>query len=507
MTFGLRRLEVLPERIRLRVDVRYIGAVVAVAAVYFGAALAGNALRFTGNVDAVWPPAGVGIAALYLFGMRLWPGVLIGDLLADSPHHLPLISSVGQTAGNMAEAVVTVALLNRVLGRRSPFSRLEDLARFTGIVLLGTAISATMGCISLRAGGVISFHAIPRVWRTWWLGDSCGALLIVPFAIAWLRPQRTDATRRRPYEVAACAITLLILSELALSTSHPLIYLVFPGIVWATVRFGPRGGTLAVLASAVLAISETARSNGAFAVHSISMETLSIQLYIAAAIATTLTLTAMMVERRAFARTLAESRSRLIESAEIERSQLERNLHDGAQQRLSALAIRLRAAGSTAADEGATSFMLHAGQELERAIDELRELARGIHPTLLSRFGLATALESVAARSTLEVAIDLDLPEARLEPSLETTAYYLVAEALANTQRHSHATRASIQVSVVEHVLFAAVADNGIGNALERPNSGLRGLRDRVEGVGGSFWVTSPAGGGTIVSARIPFLG
>jgi signal transduction histidine kinase len=209
------------------------------------------------------------------------------------------------------------------------------------------------------------------------------------------------------------------------------------------------------------------------------------------------------MERRSFARTLAESRSRLIESAEIARSQLERNLHDGAQQRLSALAIRLRAAGSLDVSDQTISFMLHAGAELERAIDELRELARGIHPHLLSQFGLQTALESVCARSTVEVTLDIELP-GRLNPSVETTAYYFVAEALTNTQRHAHATQATVRIAASDNVATVLVGDNGVGGASEASGSGLRGLRDRIEGVGGTFSLHSPPSGGTVLSARIP---
>lgn len=505
MTVHVPRYEAL-ERERWRLDAPYVGAIVAVAAVYFGSALAGNALKFTGNVDAVWPPAGVGIGALYLFGLRLWPGVLIGDIMADfiPAHSLPVVSNIGQTAGNMLEAIVPAILLARYLGRRSPFNRLEDLSLFAGIVVLGTAISATIGVVSLRVGGVISVHSIPTVWRTWWLGDSCGALLLVPLALAWLRPNPDDSQRRTRFEMAACGLTLVLLSFFALDATHPLIYLVFPAIVWATVRFGPRGGTLAVLVASAVSIWETAKTHGAFALHSITAETLAIQLYIAAAIATTLTLTAMLMERRAFARTLAESRTRLIESAEIERSQLERNLHDGAQQRLSALAIRLRAAGSLDTSDQTIAFMLHAGDELERAIDELRELARGIHPTLLSRFGLRTALESVCARATIRVTLDLVLPDARLDPSIETTTYYFVAEALTNTQRHADATTATVRVSATDELVTVLVGDNGVGGAVETEGSGLRGLRDRVEGVGGTFSLLSPPGSGTVLSARIP---
>src|SRR3954453_8635170 len=164
MTVHLPRLEAVAERERWRLDGIYVASVAAVALVYFAAALGGNALKFTGNVDAVWPAAGVGIAALYLFGLQLWPGVLIGDIMADfiPGHSLPVISNLGQTAGNMLEAIIPAILLARYLGRRSPFNRVEDLTLFAALIALGTAISATVGVISLRAGGVIDVQNSPQ---------------------------------------------------------------------------------------------------------------------------------------------------------------------------------------------------------------------------------------------------------------------------------------------------------------------------------------------------------
>ncbi len=137
MTAHLSHFEAREERERWRLNGPYVGAVLALATLYVLAAIAGNVLKFTGNVDAVWPPAGVAIGGLYLLGLRLWPAVLIGDILADllPMHTLPLISNIGQTAGNMLEAVIPAMLLAWYLGRRSPFNRLEDLALFAAIIL------------------------------------------------------------------------------------------------------------------------------------------------------------------------------------------------------------------------------------------------------------------------------------------------------------------------------------------------------------------------------------
>jgi signal transduction histidine kinase len=209
-------------------------------------------------------------------------------------------------------------------------------------------------------------------------------------------------------------------------------------------------------------------------------------------------------ERRLFSRRLAEARTRLSESAEIERRRLERNLHDGAQQRLSALSIRLRSATLLGEPDQYVSVMHRAGEELDLALEELRELARGIHPTLLTRFGLAIAVDAVAARSTIDVRVDINLGGGRLDSLVESTVYYLVTEAVSNAQRHSHASHASIRIAREGEMVLVTIRDDGVGGAVERADGGLSGLRDRIEGIGGSFAITSSVGVGTTVLAGIP---
>src|SRR5262249_270273 len=174
---------------------RYAGTVLLVALVYFVSALAGNSLKFTGNVDAIWPPAGVAIAAVYILGVRVWPGILIGDLLAAYPPHLPAFASVGQTAGNMLEAIVPAILLARYM-RRSPLANLDALAILVLCIMAGTALSATIGGLSLLAGGVTDLDDFATVWRTWFLGDTCGALLIVPLVLAWMEKPEPHIPKR-----------------------------------------------------------------------------------------------------------------------------------------------------------------------------------------------------------------------------------------------------------------------------------------------------------------------
>ncbi|HEX6703025.1 MAG TPA: PAS domain S-box protein [Gaiellaceae bacterium] len=186
-----------------------------------------------------------------------------------------------------------------------------------------------------------------------------------------------------------------------------------------------------------------------------------------------------------------ESRARIVAAADEARKRLERNLHDGAQQRLVALLLRLRAGVL----EGAVD-------ELGAAIEELRELARGIHPEVLTRRGLAAALRVVAARSP--VPVDLEAPPERFDEQVEATAYYVVSEALANVAKYARATRVSVRVRADGDRLLVEVADDGVGGADAYGGSGLRGLGDRLAALDGELSVESPAGAGTRIHAQIP---
>ena len=172
--------------------IRYVLGVVALAAAYYGAAEVGYALDFAGPVAAIlWLPVGVAIAFLALAGLRLWPGVLVGDLLANDYTTLPLGSALGQTSGNMLEVLVAALLIRRLLRRGSPLDSVGGLGGLLVALAAGTAISATVGPLSLLLGGVITSDELADVWRTWWLGDFTGALVVVPLAIAWSRPLPT----------------------------------------------------------------------------------------------------------------------------------------------------------------------------------------------------------------------------------------------------------------------------------------------------------------------------
>jgi signal transduction histidine kinase len=212
----------------------------------------------------------------------------------------------------------------------------------------------------------------------------------------------------------------------------------------------------------------------------------------------------LKAELRAQLLDMRASRSRIVEAGDHERRRVERNLHDGAQQRLVGLALTLRLASRRAeGDETVTALLAEAAGELDDALEELRELARGLHPAIVADAGLAGALETLAERSGLPVDLSVDLPE-RLPEPVEVGAYYLVAEALANANKHARAEQVTVRAAAVEGRLWLAVTDDGRGGAVAAPGSGLEGLNDRVGALGGQLLIESDAGSGTRVIADIP---
>jgi signal transduction histidine kinase len=211
----------------------------------------------------------------------------------------------------------------------------------------------------------------------------------------------------------------------------------------------------------------------------------------------------LAAEVRAQLEEVRASRARIVEAADAERRRVERDLHDGAQQRLVALALRLEVARKTT--PGSAAVLDEATGELQTAIGEVRGLARGIHPTILTEAGLRAAVDALAERTPLPVAVDI--PERRFDPQLEATAYFVVAEALTNVARYAEASEARVAAAEDDGRLVVTVADDGRGGADPAAGSGLRGLSDRLAAIDGRLTVASPPGGGTTVRAELPLEG
>jgi signal transduction histidine kinase len=502
---------------QLRPDVRivrYLLGVAAFAGAYYIAAQGGYALQFTGSISAIWPPVGFAAAVLYLGGLRWAPGAVIGDLLSNNGAS-PLGTTIAVTVANLAEVTVMTLLLWRLIGRRAQLDTLAQVGRMLAAIAPAVAITATVATVALLVDGTIQSHEIPSIWRTIWIGDASGALVVLPLILTWAHFPSPAWRARSPIEAAAMFAAVVGLSVLALSSNSPFAYLVFPALIWAALRFGQQGATLAVAVAAGMAVGETAHNVGPFVQHSITQSALTTQLYIAVAALTTLCLSATVSERQRSASELVEakrrgleelraSRRRIVEASGEARRQVERDLHDGAQQRLVSLLLDLGLLRKKVSDRATAEMVDASVAKLGEALTELRELARGIHPAMLTDRGLVPALEALADSSAISVELDLRVPT-RPPIAVETAAYFVAAEALTNVAKYSRATYARLAAEDRDGVLALEIADDGIGGADLAKGSGLRGLSDRVAAIDGKLTVHSPLGGGTRISLAIPY--
>jgi signal transduction histidine kinase len=678
------RLDLRSWMVRLRRTRRgslglYAGATALVAGAYYVAGRIGLELAYLdGAVAAIWPPAGLGLAVLFLGGVRLWPGVVIGDLLLGD-FSTPFATVLAQTVGNTLALVVASLVLRRLTDGRGALARVADVLALVACAVLAAVISGVIGPVALSVGGVIAADELWRVIRTWILGDASGVLVVAPALLTWAT-SRVQAIRRR--DLAEGAGMLIVLAVLAdLSPQRDVPYIVFPVLLWAALRFGPRGAATAILVVCSITVWNTAQSDGPFVRDSLTDSLLATQLFVATAAITSLVLAAVTAERRRAARALARaeaaqraladeqaalrrvatlvageatpsrvfeqvteevgrllglpganvmrldgtrtatvvgawsehgpprfavgarldldgdtlvpkvvrsgsaqrvdryeeasgslartvrgvgyragvaapvnvggklwgvlaaattadeplpegleqqlcdfadlvaqalanadaytklatSRARVVEVGDTERRRLERNLHDGAQQRLVSVALGLSMVRRNLENDppAAREALAAAQEELTQGLAELRELARGIHPVILTERGLGPALDSLLARAPVPVEI-MELPEERLTPTVEAAAYYVVAEAITNVGKYARASAATVGVSRSSTRATVTVSDDGVGGADPARGSGLHGLAARVESLNGRLDVTSPPGHGTRIKAEIP---
>src|SRR5215217_3845664 len=283
--------------------VLYGSSIALVAVAYYVAGRIGLELAYLdGAVAALWPPAGLGLAVLFLYGLRLWPGIVIGDLLLGD-FSTPLGTVLGQTVGNTLALLAAALLLRRLTAGRGKLDRVVDVLALVWCAAVAAVVSALFGPMSLRLGNVIAADELGRVFRTWTLSDASGVLVVAPVLLTWATAGLKGIRRRDLVEGAVVIAVLVVLAELPPQRDVP--YIVFPVLLWAALRFGPRGAATAILVVCSIAVWNTAGNDGPFVHESLTHSLLSTQLFIATAALTSLLLAAVTAERIGAARKLA----------------------------------------------------------------------------------------------------------------------------------------------------------------------------------------------------------
>ena len=502
-------------------SLRYVGGVVLLAAAYYGAAKLGQTLRYTASVSAIWPPAGLGIAALYLWGLRWWPGVLLGEIVVNGQLLLedstfPLGSLLGQQAGNMAEIIVGVLLLRRLIGPNAAMDRVQQVGGMLVAIAAASAISASIGTVSMVAGDVVDRPDAAEFWRTWWFADTSGGLVVIPLMLAWANRSIAASGRAWGWEGVAAITSVAVLTFVGFSTEDPIRFIVFPALIWAAFRLGPPGATLSIAITACVAIGETVHETELFAKQPIDERTVIVQLYIWVAALTTLFLSAVVSERERSLRELAEVRRAAGARTLQERHRIARDLHDSVSQSLFSVMLHTRTAEKALVQEGGSPFgrvggSLRAVADLTKNVQsEMRalifELGRDpVHGGLVA----ALAAHASTLRTSNELSIEVEGPRSRLAlpERVETQLFAIGREALANVQKHSGATAAHVRVQAQQDRVVVDISDNGSGFSTVAGHPGHFGLdsmRSRAAEIGASLTITSTPGSGTQVHVCVP---
>jgi signal transduction histidine kinase len=498
-------------------SVRYGAGVLLISGGYYAFAKGGEALLLTGPAGAFWPATGLGIVVLYLGGLRWWPGVLLGELLSRPFAQIGLAPAVAEASANTARALIAVLILHRLVGRRAAMDRLEQVGAVFVAIAVGEALSASVAMLALRAGEVIEVAEMGVFWRSWWLGGLAGGLVVVPLALAWANAQGSAWRGRRAGEGALMLAAVAGLSVIALSADQPLTYIVFPAFIWAALRLGPQGATLAVAVAAVIAVLATSNEAGPFVEHSPTDSALNLQLYIIFAALTTLCLAAIVSERHHTGLELAESQHREGESAALERQRIARDLHDSVSQSLFSTTLHVRTAQHALeleeldTDGPVGEELCEIGQLTRGALAEMRALIFELQPGALAEEGLVAAIgKQASALSAREgLAIEVDGPTDRLPISaeVEEQLYRVGQEALANVVKHARARNATVRIAATDDTVSIEVSDDGRGfdpAAVGPDHFGLRSMRGRVADLGGRLEITSTPGRGTALRVEVP---
>ena len=287
----------------------YPAAVALLAVLYFAAAKLGLlAAVAQAVVSSAWPPAGLALAALLLFGIRYWPGIAIGAFLLNASSGVPLAGAAGIGVGNTLEAVVGALLLQRVARFRPSLERLRDvLALVLLAAALSTTVSATIGVASLWLSGAISPAAYGSLWFVWWSGDAMGVLVFGSLLLTWAATPRLREAPSRAVEALALVLLLVVLTGALFRLPYSYVYAIFPVVSWAALRFGPRGAATATTLVASLAVWYTLHGRGPFVASTPTQNLALLQTFVGLLAVTALVVAALVTERATAQQALTES--------------------------------------------------------------------------------------------------------------------------------------------------------------------------------------------------------
>ena len=530
--------------------------VVGVALLYFAAAQVGLAFAVVGNtVTLVWPPSGIALVAILIFGYRVAFGIALGAFLANAWTGLPILLAGGIAIGNVLAALAGAFLLKRRARFHNTLDRRRDVFALITLAAIGsTTISAFVGAVTLTLGGIVPFGEYASVWLKWWLGDMMGVLVVAPLLLVWLTHPRPVLSSLQTVEAVGLLATLLLVGytifatpELAGHGYYPASLAVLPFVIWGALRFDHWGATLVTGIVSLVSIWGTTQGVGPFAVGSPVNSLVGWCIFVNVMAVTGLLLAAASAQQRSaqaqiksahdeleqrvkerteeLAKTNADlqqemaERERLevalLQVSEAQQKNIGGELHDGLGQHLTSIAF-FGAALQQKLHDSAQPAEADAAQRIveliNQSIDMTRRVARGLYPAALESQGLPAALEQLAdnTRSLKGVACVLhaDPGVAVDDPLVAMNLYRIAQEAISNAVKHSRANQIRIDLVYVNGKCRLSISDDGVGLDPKRiehsQGLGMHSLRARASLLRGVFEIEKNQQGGTTVAVIYP---
>lgn len=525
----------------------YWVAIPLVAIAYAGVAAISLALAIPpGYASAVWPPAGMALAAWLAFGGRIWPGVLLGAAIANfGIIGTPMSVALAIGAGNAAEAVVAGLLMQRFVGVRYRFDQPAAVWKFALIAFGASLIAATNGVATLALGNLVPWAEFGRNWLTWWLGDATGIVIVAPLLLCWSAPidGAGAAEKRIEYQLFA---TLLVLCGMlvwavnyAKESVQTLAYLMIPMVTWAAARLDQRAVTAASFAISAVAVLDMLDGAAAmFSPLALNESLLLLQLFVSAVALTGLTLSALAgevmrvnarigvseselqrqlrVRTEQLDRTLAYQMllaKRMVKIRNEERNRLSADLHDGVAQDVTTLGVSLDLIRIERRSKSPQWLDEHLDEALalaRRAGRSLREIIGGLRTPGLEGVALSTVLHRYArdfeSRTGILVNVSSVPSRDTLPLKVKEALLRICLEALANVDKHADAKSVRVALQVDARVARLIVEDDGCGFSPQQAGlrdhqsgSGLLIMQERATALGGEFRLQSKPGAGTRV--------
>jgi len=493
----------------------YLGALPLFVLIYFGAGKLGLALAFINpSASAVWPPTGLALAAVLLWGNRLWPGIFVGSFLVEfaGQHAVGIALCTG--TGDVLEALTAATLVRRFAGGCQAFEQTRTTLTFLLLAPAAcTTISATVGVTGLCLGGYAEWSNYWSIWLTWWLGNTVSDLILSPFIILFsLRSGRSTWPAPKIQE-AFCLLLLMLVIGLAVFNKNSFLpaatewrFLFVIPLLWSAFRFGPQGAATFSLLLSVLALVDAYANRSLLTQGDPNLKLVMLQSFVGMLCITALVLAVVITERKFL-------EQEILKIGAEERQRIGHELHDGLGQLLTGIAFQAKALENNLA-AGASPQRAQAAeivQLLNQATGQTRSLAQLLSPVELTTHGLADSLKRLAANTSHFFQVDCSFAASgEVGPMDELTdlmLFRIAQESAHNAVKHGQARQIEIRLAIEPEQICLRIRDNGRGfdpGSSTASGMGLNIMKHRAGTIGGRLVISSQPGAGTEVTCIAP---